>query len=193
MLRCRRSPTLNCRSFSSLLFTIVCLVTFSLPSPSFAGGQARAMFESLKVSARKGSVTALYQIGNCYQTGSGVKKNLPEAVKWYHLGANRGDFQAALALADMYLAGEGTQQNEEKAIYWYVKLGKSDSEYARPARTRLLTLARNYALGDGGVKQDTVRARSLFNTLLKMEQEGQAQILPVERSLTISKATMAEE
>jgi TPR repeat protein len=128
----------------------------------------------MQASFKAGNVEAAYQLGSAYQYGRGVWKNQKEAVRWYRLGARRGDDQAALALADSYLAGEGTERNEEKAVYWYLKVGASESVSARPARTRLLTMTRNYALGENGVKQDPARARELFTLLLKMEQEGQA-------------------
>jgi TPR repeat protein len=78
----------------------------------------------------------------------------------------------------MYLTGEGTARSEEKAIYWYLRLGATTTEYARPARTRLLMMTRNYAFGEGGVKRDEQKARELFTRLFKMEQEGQAELMP---------------
>lgn len=155
-------------------------------APAVADSAARQKIESWKKSAKEGSMTAPCRLGNCYQQGNGVKKDPAKAVKWYRLGARRGDFEAALALADMYLAGEGTEQDEEKAIYWYEKLGKSNTEYARPARTRLLMLARSYALGEDGHHPNPIRARYLFSRLLRMEQAGQAEILPERRGPSIN-------
>ncbi len=166
------------------VFVLICLVIFLFPAPAFPDPGTQDRILMLKAGYKAGNAAAAYQLGSAYQYGRGVWKNQAEAVRWYQLGARRGDDKAALALADSYLAGEGTPQNEEKAIYWYVKLGAGAGVCARPARTRLLTLTRNYALGDNGMRQDPVRARDLFSLLLRMEQEGQARAVPAQMAAT---------
>lgn len=148
---------------------LVCWMLLFIPALSFAEGTTAGMIQLWKDRANKGSALAPFSLGYCYQHGEGVEKNLVEAAKWYSIGAERGDFQAALELAGMYLEGQGVQRNEEKAIEWYVKIGKSDGEVASMARTKLLVLARNYSLGDQGVKPNKTKARSLFERLFEVE------------------------
>jgi hypothetical protein len=53
-----------------------------------------------------------------YCTGTGVVRNLAEAVKWYRRSAQQGDRYAQYNLAIMLLKGQGTTQDAEEAFYW---------------------------------------------------------------------------
>lgn len=148
---------------------LICWLMLFIPSPFLAGGTTAEMIHSWKEQTAHGDAYAPFNLGHSYQEGQGVERNLGEAAKWYRLGAERGDLLAALNLAHMYLTGEGVQKNEGEAIEWYVKVGKSDTWFAPSARANLLVLARNYSLGDQGVKPDQTKARALFKRLLEIE------------------------
>ena len=45
-------------------------------------------------SAEQGNATAHYNLGLCYDKGSGVTKDYSEAVKWYKKAAEQGDVDA---------------------------------------------------------------------------------------------------
>jgi len=53
-----------------------------------------------------------------YCTGTGVVRNLTEAVKWYRRSAEQGDRYAQYNLAVMLLKGQGAPQNAEEAFRW---------------------------------------------------------------------------
>jgi TPR repeat protein len=51
-----------------------------------------------------------------YQYGSGVKKNINEAVKWYTKSSDMGHPTAQLSLGNLYLLGEGVEKNIAKGL-----------------------------------------------------------------------------
>jgi uncharacterized protein len=56
----------------------------------------------LNVADNLGSVLAQVTLGYCYENGIGVSKSIPEAVKFYRLGAQRGNRYAFDQLKRMY-------------------------------------------------------------------------------------------
>jgi hypothetical protein len=53
-----------------------------------------------------------------YCTGTGVVRNLAEAVKWYRRSAEQGDRYAQYNLAVMLIKGQGAPQDSEEAFRW---------------------------------------------------------------------------
>lgn len=53
-----------------------------------------------------------------YCTGTGVVRNLAEAVRWYPRSAEHGDRYAQYNLAIMLLKGQGIAQDVEEAFRW---------------------------------------------------------------------------
>ena len=47
-----------------------------------------------KLAAEQGYVKSQFNLGYCYQYGTGVIKDDNEAVKWYKLAAAQGDIDA---------------------------------------------------------------------------------------------------
>ena len=67
-------------------------------------------------SAKAGDVDAQMIVANAYFSGSGGKKSLPEARKWYELAAKQGKTDAARRLGEMYAKGDGGKQDTKKAM-----------------------------------------------------------------------------
>jgi TPR repeat protein len=61
-----------------------------------------ATIAELEQAAQKGSVLAQVALGFCYETGTGVEKRIPEAVKWYRSSAQRGSQDAYYALKRLH-------------------------------------------------------------------------------------------
>lgn len=75
---------------------------------------------------------AQYKLGHVLRNGEGTDKNLPEALKYYHLAETQGHEIARLNLAAMYFFGEGTPVNKPKAAGFYKKVastGHSTAQY----------------------------------------------------------------
>jgi TPR repeat protein len=53
-----------------------------------------------------------------YCTGTGVVRNLEEAVRWYRRSAEQGDRYAQYNFAIMLLKGQGAPQDAEQAFRW---------------------------------------------------------------------------
>jgi TPR repeat protein len=86
------------------------------------GNYLTAMQEALKrVKANPDDAPAMTLLGEIYREGYAVKRNLPEAARWYRLAADRGDRQAQFALGLAYLAGSGVQQSAKNARVWFEK------------------------------------------------------------------------
>ncbi len=62
----------------------------------------RATISELDQAAQRGSVLAQVALGYCYETGTGVEKRIPEAVKWYRNSAQRGSQDAYYALKRLH-------------------------------------------------------------------------------------------
>jgi len=76
-----------------------------------------------------------------YENGTGVKKNLAQAVNWYLRSAKNGNAKAQFNLASMYENGEGTARNIPQAIRWYTTAANNGDANAQ------VNLGNQYARG----------------------------------------------
>jgi hypothetical protein len=60
-------------------------------------------------------------LGDFYRSGTGVGKDMNEAVRWYSLAAERGDRFAARDLAKMYYQGDGVGKDFKQFLAWTAK------------------------------------------------------------------------
>ncbi len=60
-------------------------------------------------------------LGDFYRSGTGVGKDMVEAVRWYSLAAERGDRFAARDLAKMYYQGDGVGKDFKQFLAWTAK------------------------------------------------------------------------
>ena len=72
-------------------------------------------------AAEQGNADAQYNLGLCYEVGSGVPKDEVEAVKWYRKAAEQGYAEAQSNLGDSYLHGVGVKEDEVEGVKWYRK------------------------------------------------------------------------
>lgn len=82
-----------------------------------------------------------FSIALRYENGTGVKKNLPQAVNWYLRSAKQGHVKAQFNLASMYENGDGTKRNIPQAIRWYTTAAENGEVNAQ------LILGNRYARG----------------------------------------------
>jgi hypothetical protein len=78
-------------------------------------------------AAEQGSARAEYSLGVLYQRGSGVPKNLQEAIKWYRMAAAQGDPKAQYNLGFMYANGEGVTRDLPRGHMWWSLAAKSEA------------------------------------------------------------------
>ncbi|KAH9983360.1 hypothetical protein BJV74DRAFT_777203 [Russula compacta] len=84
----------------------------------------------LDISAVRGElVLAIYEVGQCFFQGWGVKKDQKMAVSYFQIAAKLGDVDAQQELAFCYANGRGCKKNRKEAARWYreaVAQGVSD-------------------------------------------------------------------
>ena len=68
----------------------------------------------------------MFNVGYCYDTGTGVRPSRSAALYWYKRAYRRGDGAAARAIGMIW----NDKQNLKRALYWFqraVTLGDDDS------------------------------------------------------------------
>lgn len=107
-------------------------------------------------AAKQGNTDALYNVGNMYETGEGVKQNSASAIEWYTKAADLGDSEAQYKVGSIYDEGEITTQNYKKALQWYTKSANQDHPEAQ------FSLAILHLYGKGTTKSEKI-AREWFS------------------------------
>ena len=111
-------------------------------------------------------------LGNFYETGSGVKKNINEALKWYEKSANAGNALGEASLGALYYDGKGVSKDSAKAFQLFEKSAMKND-------VRGMTgLAMCYYKGDG-IAKDYVKAYEILKRIVQVDdkQESALKIL----------------
>ena len=82
--------------------------------------QRRIFTDTLK-SARLGLRDAQYEVGLMYANGSGVIRDMGQALSWISQAAERGLASAQYLLATRYAAGIDLEHDPQKAMFWFQK------------------------------------------------------------------------
>lgn len=84
-------------------------------------------------AANQGHSTAQSNLGNCYEKGNGVQRNMKEAVKWYQISAENGNQWGQLNLGDCYRDGVkvkvGSHKEDIKTTSYSYNKGEKIREY----------------------------------------------------------------
>ena len=89
------------------------------------------VFPKVLKLAENGDTHAQFELGRCYEWGTGVEKNGKEAFKWYMKSAEKGHSGAQNNLGLCYANGIGAGKDESEAFKWYKKSaeqGNSDAQ-----------------------------------------------------------------
>ncbi|MET3664575.1 localization factor PodJL [Caulobacter sp. 1776] len=92
----------------------------------------RSGLDTLKQAANGGYPAAQFYLSKLYESGKGVKQDMPEARRWSERAAAGGDPRAMHNLALYYFKGEGGPRNVTTAATWFRKaadLGLVDSQF----------------------------------------------------------------
>jgi len=104
-------------------------------------------------AAVRGHGPAAYELGEAYNTGSGVEQDLNEGAKWINAAATRGEPRAQYVLGSAYYAGDDVEQDFIRAARYLTD--SAEQGYA-PAQ---YLLAECYANGRGVTKNLSWAAR----------------------------------
>jgi TPR repeat protein len=109
----------------------------------------------IEKAAAAGHTASQVHLGRRYREGSGVRRDLAVALRWYRAAADQGSPEAAVALAEAHLAGEGVDKDPARAFaYLEAPLAAGNNR----ARTLAASL---YVFGEG-VAADPARGRALL-------------------------------
>ena len=111
----------------------------------------RKQFEETKAKAEIGDAEAQFIIGWDYWTGTGVDRDLVEAVKWYRKAAEQNNAAAQYNLGKCFFDGQGVVRNMAEAVKWYMKAAEQNLAWAQ------CNLGQCYRNGQG-VAKDEVEA-----------------------------------
>ena len=87
---------------------------------------------SLRQKAESGDKVAQFDYAVRLYNGSGVKKDIEEALKWWQKAAEQGDAASQYNLGILYEIDEGVSKDEKKAVKWYRKAaeqGVANAQY----------------------------------------------------------------
>jgi hypothetical protein len=80
----------------------------------------------------KGHTGAMYSLGQMYERGDGVPKDIAEAFRLWKLGAEKGDAVIQVALGNHYHDGRNVPQDFAEALKWYrmaAEQGSVEAQY----------------------------------------------------------------
>jgi TPR repeat protein len=108
------------------LALLVLVVGATIPLPAQQTEAVLKLFEDTKAKAEKGDAKGQFDLGNCYEEGRGVAKDVEEAVKWYRRAAEQNYAGAQYYLGVCYDAGAGVAKDEVEAVKWYRKAAEQN-------------------------------------------------------------------
>jgi len=130
--------------------------------------------------ARSGNSEAQYDIGEMYERGRGVNKDMDQAFKWYLHSAEQGYTKGAFRTGLCYLKGEGVEKNSDEALKWLQQSAEKGYERA------------NYYLGVMYEKGEGVPV-NLTKALTHYKKAFSSGYAPAGERITEVKKTIDEE
>ena len=87
--------------------------------------------KALKARAGQGDADAQLELGLRFRDGSGVPKNIVEAVEWLRKAAEQENTWAQTSLAAIYESGVGIEKNLPEAVKWERKAAEQGNPVAQ--------------------------------------------------------------
>jgi TPR repeat protein len=119
-------------------------------------GDHSTAFRLFKQLAEKGNPRAQSELATLFHLGSGTRRDVIQAAKWWRLAAEQGVADAQDALGFAYYYGEGVRQDYLEAVKW---LRRASEQGVANSQNKLGLMYEN---GEG-VPQDFVLAHFWFN------------------------------
>ena len=125
----------------------------------------------VRAAAEEGNVGAMHRLAGMYANGRGVRRDVPEAVRWYRAAAEGGNVAAMFELAQRHRKGDGVARDDTEAIRWY------RAAAARGERAAMSTLGGMYYFGGRGVDRDKTEAVRWYRAAARLgDKHAQAQL-----------------
>ena len=116
-------------------------------------GEASEAAERFRQAAERGHGPAAYELGEAYNAGRGVDKDLEAGAKWINTAASRGEPRAQYAVGAALYNGAGVARDYKRAVRYLgnaASQGNADAQYL---------LGESYANGRGVTKNLAWAAR----------------------------------
>lgn len=111
--------------------------------------------DELRGRALQGDAEAQNKLGAAYYNGTGVGKDIDEALRWFRTASDKGYARAQYNLAILYYQGDGVERDYQEALRWFdraARQGLAEAQY---------NIGVMYA--DGlGVQQDKAQAAGWY-------------------------------
>lgn len=114
-------------------------------------------------AADLGQPEAQFNLGYCYQTGSGVEKDMDKALEWYTQSAKQGFKDANYQLMMMYGNGSGVEKDINKAFGYAMTCSNNNDPSC------MFYLVNCYKMG-AGVEQDLDKMLQWASRLAKLPE-----------------------
>jgi len=75
--------------------------------------------EEVRKSAEQGDKAGQFRLGQRYEAGKGVKRDLDKAADWYRKAAEKGFIDAQTNIGIMYYDGQGVPRDHSEAAKWF--------------------------------------------------------------------------
>jgi len=135
------------------------------------------IFRSFKAKAEKGDAIAQFSLGNCYENGNGVAKNLDEAANWWRKAADHGHPNAQCKTGLCYESGIGVPRDFAQAISWYRKAAEQGHAGAQ------FNLGGRYYNGEG-VTKDEIGAYAYWNLVRITDEDARRNLAVLEKQMS---------
>jgi hypothetical protein len=113
------------------IFWLLLLILPTLAAHAYQGDYVwEEKFKEALPLANSGNTEAQYDVGEMYERGRGVNRNMKQAFHWYLKAAEQGNTKGAFRTGLCYLKGEGVAKNLEKALKWFQKSAEKSYERA---------------------------------------------------------------
>ena len=122
---------------------VSCTELLSLRAETLSSVVRGSDFSFYLNEAEAGDSEGMRRVAVCYQTGSGVEKDLRKAWEWYGKSAAAGNTEAQYDIGTLYRDGIGTARNYKEAAYWFRKAASNGHPKA------MINIARQFAEGQG--------------------------------------------
>ncbi len=108
--------------------------------------------------AEAGDAQAQHHVGDLYEEGRGIGRDLEEAAIWYRRAAEQGYGQAQNALAILYVEGRGVERDPVEAYRWFALSARAGNGFATRNLERLQGMLAEEDITEGERRADAFEA-----------------------------------
>jgi TonB family protein len=165
------------KGLMALCAIVAATITLGAQDQSLSPAEAANL---VRQAADKGDPRAMSNLGSLFLSGSGVKKDEKEALKWFKKAAEKGDAAGQVSLGTLLLT-----KDPKTAVGWVRKAADQGSALAQ------FTLGSIYERGTTGVAGDRAEAMVWYTKALQQGHEEARKPLQALQSLKVITPTEA--